>query len=79
MAHMASGKLQGSLLSLLCQLVQARRVLELGTFTGYSSLVLAGCESVERVVTIENDANAAGTIPQKSSIYTDFKYCKEVS
>lgn len=66
---MASGKLQASLLSLLCQLVQARRVLELGTFTGYSSLVLAGCESVERLVTIENDRNASGTISLKSSVY----------
>ena len=41
-AHMASGRLQGSFLALLCELAQARQVLEVGTFTGYSSLVLAG-------------------------------------
>lgn len=35
--------LQGGLLALLCQLSNAQRVLEVGTFTGYSALVLAGC------------------------------------
>lgn len=40
-AHMLSDPLQGRLLALLSQLVQPTRVLELGTFTGYSTLCLA--------------------------------------
>jgi len=41
MPHMLSGHYQGRLLSLLCQLVSPRRVLEIGTFTGYASICLA--------------------------------------
>ncbi|AYA38643.1 O-methyltransferase [Hymenobacter oligotrophus] len=41
MPRMLSGHYQGRLLSMLSQMVQPRRVLELGTFTGYSALCLA--------------------------------------
>ncbi len=40
-ARMLSGHAQGRLLSMLSHMVQPRRVLELGTFTGYSALCLA--------------------------------------
>ena len=40
-AHMLSDPLQGRLLALFAQLVRPERVLELGTFTGYSTLCLA--------------------------------------
>lgn len=40
-AHMLSDPLQGRLLALFSQLMRPRRVLELGTFTGYSTLCLA--------------------------------------
>ncbi|MCM1291752.1 MAG: class I SAM-dependent methyltransferase [Prevotella sp.] len=39
--RMVSGHLQGRLLKMLAQLVGAHRVLELGTFVGYSALCLA--------------------------------------
>lgn len=39
--QMLSGRLQGRLLSLLSSLLRPRRILELGTFTGYSALCLA--------------------------------------
>lgn len=39
--HMASGHLQGRLLRMLVALTRPRRVLELGTFSGYSTLCLA--------------------------------------
>lgn len=39
--QMLSGRLQGRLLALLSQLKQPRRILEVGTFTGYSALCLA--------------------------------------
>lgn len=38
---MLSGRLVGRLLSLLVKLSKARRVLEVGTFTGYSALTMA--------------------------------------
>lgn len=38
---MCSGHLQGRLLSMLVSMIRPRRVLELGTFTGYSALCLA--------------------------------------
>ena len=38
---MQVGRVEGSLLKMLASLVSARRVLELGTYTGYSSLCMA--------------------------------------
>ncbi len=40
-AHMLSGPLQGNFLSILSCLLQPERILEIGTFTGYSALCLA--------------------------------------
>ncbi len=39
--YMCSGHLQGSILTLLSKLVKPDRILEIGTFTGYSALCLA--------------------------------------
>jgi caffeoyl-CoA O-methyltransferase len=39
--RMVSGHLQGRFLSLLSHLIQPKRILEIGTFTGYASLCLA--------------------------------------
>jgi len=39
--HMLSGHLQGKLLEMLSQMIKPRRILEIGTFTGYSALCLA--------------------------------------
>ena len=51
--HMLSGHLQGRLLSMLCKMIRPHRVLELGTYTGYSALCLA--EAADEVVTIERN------------------------
>lgn len=40
-AHMLSGHLQGKFLELISLLLQPRRILEIGSFTGYSALCLA--------------------------------------
>ena len=40
-AHMLSGQAQGAFLSFISRLLQPRRILEIGTFTGYSALCLA--------------------------------------
>ena len=41
MPRMATGHWQGRLLSMLAHLMQPRRILEIGTFTGYATLCLA--------------------------------------
>ncbi len=40
-AHMLSGHYQGRLLSLLSKMIGPKRILEVGTFTGYATLCLA--------------------------------------
>ena len=54
--RMLSGHLQGMLLTTLCRMMQARRVLEIGTYTGYSALCIAeGLAADGQVHTIEVD------------------------
>lgn len=40
-AHMLSGHVQGKFLEIISQIIQPRRILEIGTFTGYSAICLA--------------------------------------
>ncbi len=54
--RMLSGHIQGRLLTMLTQMVRPRRVLEIGTFTGYSALcIAAGLESGAELHTVEVD------------------------
>lgn len=51
---MLSGPYQGRVLSMISKLVQPKRILELGTFTGYASLCLAeGLQSTGELHTID--------------------------
>lgn len=55
-AHMVSGQVQGRLLSMISHMLRPRRILELGTFTGYSALCLAeGLAEDGRLITIEHN------------------------
>lgn len=59
-AHMISGSLQGGLLKLLVASIGAKRVLEIGTFTGYSGLYMAsGLPADGRLITCEIDNETA--------------------
>lgn len=52
--RMASGHLQGRLLKMLVQMIRPRRILEVGTFSGYSALCMAeGLEEGGKVYTFE--------------------------
>jgi caffeoyl-CoA O-methyltransferase len=54
-AHMLSGAQQGQFLSMISQLMRPRRILEIGTFTGYSALCLAsGLSEYGKLITIES-------------------------
>lgn len=70
-AHMISGKVQGQFLCFLSHCIRPRRVLELGTFTGYSALCLAsGLTEEGQLHTIElreSDAQTAQTYFDRSA------------
>lgn len=54
--RMASGHLQGRLLKMLVRMIRPRRVLEVGTFSGYSAISMAeGLEEGARLWTYEID------------------------
>ena len=63
--RMASGHLQGRLLKMLVQMIRPRRILEVGTFSGYSALCMAeGLEEDGKVYTFEiNDEQEDFTRP----------------
>jgi caffeoyl-CoA O-methyltransferase len=59
--EMMTGAVEGALLAMLVAMLRPRRILEIGTFTGYSALSMAeampaGC----RIVTLEADPRHAG-------------------
>ncbi len=55
-ARMLSGHLQGQILTLLSKMIQPDRILEIGTFTGYSAICLArGLKENGKLITIEID------------------------
>ncbi|MFH2095721.1 MAG: O-methyltransferase [Bacteroidota bacterium] len=52
--RMLSGHLQGKLLQLLCRMIQPERILEIGTYTGYSAISMAFASGDDCVIhTIE--------------------------
>jgi predicted O-methyltransferase YrrM len=52
--RMLSGHFQGRVLSMLSKMIQPKRILEIGTYTGYSALCLAeGLSSDGKLVTID--------------------------
>lgn len=67
--HMLSGHVQGRLLSMLSQMIRPHRILELGTFTGYSALCLAeGLTEDGELVTIEHNDELEDTIRHNLSL-----------
>ncbi len=71
-AHMMSGNIQGQFLRMISNLLQPVRILEIGTFTGYSALCLAeGLKEDGLLYTIEqreDDALNARRFFNKSSL-----------
>ena len=61
--RMLSGHVQGRVLSMLSQMIRPKRILELGTFTGYSALCLAeGLTEDGRLVTLEHNDEMESSI-----------------
>lgn len=54
--HMLAGKVEGRVLSMLSKMIKPHRILELGTFTGYSALCLAeGLDTEGKLITLEHN------------------------
>lgn len=67
-AHMLSGQVQGELLRMLSRMLRPKRILELGTFTGYSALCLAeGLQAGGELITIEHNDELEDTIRRNIS------------
>lgn len=66
--HMLSGHVQGRALSMISHMIRPKRILELGTFTGYSALCLAeGLAEGGQLVTIEHNDELEETIRRNLS------------
>ncbi len=66
--RMCTDHIQGRLLVMLTRLIKPDRVLELGTFTGYSALCFAeGMDNRGHVDTVEVDAEHADARPTTTS------------
>ena len=70
--RMLSGHLQGRALSMLSKMIRPKRVLEIGTYTGYSAICL--CEGLEqggKLITIDINEEL-----ENMAIYTSKKLLK---
>ena len=66
--HMLSGQVQGRVLSMISYMIHPKRILELGTFTGYSALCLAeGLAEGGELITIEHNDELEETIRRNLS------------
>jgi len=78
MPHMLSGHYQGRLLSMLSKLISPKRILEIGTFTGYATLCLAeGLTSDGTIHTIDINEELQDRVQgyfDESNYKTQIKY-----
>jgi predicted O-methyltransferase YrrM len=63
--RMIAGHLQGRLLSMICKMVKPKRILEIGTYTGYATICMAeGLDDEGLIYTIEkNDEMESFAVP----------------
>ena len=67
--RMLSGHLQGRILKILCHMIKPERVLEIGTFTGYSALCMAEALTNEATIdTIELNDELESFIQQNIAL-----------
>src|SRR5918993_111199 len=72
--HMISGFLQGKFLEMVSYMIRPERILEIGTFTGYSALCLAkGLQNDGLLHTVELRIDDA----QKAKSYFDRSFYKQ--
>ena len=70
--HMISGYQQGRLLAIISKILQPRKVLEIGTFTGYATLCLAeGLHKEGKIITLDINEDLA-YLPRKYFQESDY-------
>ena len=73
---MLSGEYQGRLLSLISKIKQPKKILEIGTFTGYSTLCLVeGLETSGKIYTIDKNEEL---IKIQNKYFSKSKYHKNI-
>lgn len=73
---MLSGQYQGRLLSLISKIKQPKKILEIGTFTGYATLCLAeGLETSGKIYTIDKNEEL---IKIQNKYFSKSKYHKNI-
>lgn len=79
MPRMLSGHLQGRVLATFSQMLRPRRILEIGTYTGYSALCLAeGLQEAGILYTIDNNAALEASVRgyfAQAGIEHQVQYC----
>lgn len=74
--HMISGIHQGRLLSIISKLISPKKILEIGTFTGYATLCLAeGLQKDGKLYTIDINEDLS-YIPSK--YFEQSEYCNQI-
>lgn len=70
--HMISGYQQGRLLAIISKILQPRKILEIGTFTGYATLCLAeGLHKEGKIITLDINEDLA-YLPKKYFQESDY-------
>lgn len=85
-AHMLSGPLQGAVLTMITKLLRPKKILEIGTFTGYSALCFAeGLADDGELHTIELDESLRAIAtryfdasPHRQKIHQHFGRAREI-
>ena len=73
---MLSGEYQGRLLSLISKIKQPKKILEIGTFTGYATLCLAeGLETSGKIYTIDKNEEL---VKIQNKYFSKSKYHKKI-
>lgn len=75
-SHMISGIQQGRFLSVISKMLSPKRILELGTFTGYATLCLAEGLSPNGKITTLDINEALSYLPQK--YFAESNYTKQI-
>src|SRR6188768_581746 len=72
MPRMLSGHLQGRVLSMISNMIRPKRILEIGTYTGYSALCLAeGLADGGKLITIDINEELEQKVSEHFSEWQD--------
>lgn len=75
MPRMLSGHLQGRVLAMISHMIQPKRILEIGTYTGYSALCMAeGLQENGKLITIDINAELESMVRKHIAAFPAIDY-----